>query len=168
MIDCTEFKVESSTDYKQQGNLFSTYKSHTTAKVLIGVAPSGGAMYCSEAFEGSISDREIITKSDFLSFIDSGDVVCADKGFTIHDLLAKKGATLVLPPFRRNQAEFTPEQLAMTKIVARARIHIERYNARVKDFRLLDGKIPQTLLPLLSQIVFVVCCLVNFQEPLCE
>ena len=54
----------------------------------------------------------------------------------------------------------------MTKIIAKARIHVERYNERIKNFELLSKKIPQTLIPLISQIVFVVCCLVNFQEPL--
>ena len=166
VIDCTEFPIESSKDYKQQGNLYSSYKNCTTAKVLTGVAPSGALMYASEAFEGSISDRDIITKSDFLDHIGSGDVILADRGFTIHDLLGKKGATLVIPPFLAGQEELTPEQLMMTKIIARARIHIERYNDRIKNFQLLAHKIPSHLIPLLSQIVFVVCCLVNFQEPL--
>lgn len=34
-IDCTEFKCESPRDYKQQGNLYSSYKSHCTMKCLI-------------------------------------------------------------------------------------------------------------------------------------
>ena len=168
VIDCTEFPIESSKDYKQQGNLYSSYKNCTTAKVLTGVAPCGALMYASEAFEGSISDRDIITRSDFLDYIGPGDVVCADKGFTIHDLLGEKGATLVIPPFRQSgQDELNPQQLMLTKIIARARIHIERNNERIKNFQLLGHKIPSHLIPLLSQIVFVVGCLVNFQEPLC-
>ena len=168
VIDCTEFAVQSSKDYKQQGHLYSSYKSRTTAKVLIGVAPSGAGMFCSDAYEGAISDREITTKSGFLTFIGPGDVVLADKGFTIHDLLAEKDATLVIPPFLKDKGQLTPEQLALTKIIARARIHVERYNDRVKNFKILDQTIPHYLLPLLSQIVFVVCCIVNFQEPLCQ
>ena len=167
VVDCTEFPVESSKDCRQQGNLYSSYKSRTTAKVLFGVAPCGSLMYCSMAFEGSISDRAIITKSDFLDYIEEGDIVCADKGFTVHDILAEKGATLVIPPFNRH-GQLSEEQLALTKLIARARIHIERYNDRVKNFRLLGHIIPQSLLPLLSQIVFVTCCIVNFQEPLCQ
>jgi hypothetical protein len=59
VIDCTEFVIESSSDFKQQGNIYSSYKSHTTAKVLIGVSPCGAAMFVSDVFEGSISDRDI-------------------------------------------------------------------------------------------------------------
>ena len=59
VIDCTECFVESSSDLRQQGNLFSRYKHHTTVKALIGVAPSGSAMFISDGFEGAISDRDI-------------------------------------------------------------------------------------------------------------
>ena len=45
-------------------------------------------------------------------------------------------------------------------------LNVYRYNERIKNFELLSKKIPQTLIPMISQIIFVVCCLVNFQEPL--
>lgn len=41
VIDATEFFVEGSSNYTQQGHLYSSYKGHTTGKVLIGIAPSG-------------------------------------------------------------------------------------------------------------------------------
>ena len=166
VIDGVEFPIESSADYKQQGNLYSTYKSRTTVKVLTGVAPCGALMFASDAFEGSISDRDITIKSGFLDYIVPGDVVLADRGFTIHDLLAEKNATLIIPPFLQGQANLTLEQEVMTKLIAKARIHVERFNERIKNYEILNKKIPLSLVPLLSQIVFVVCCLVNFQEPL--
>jgi hypothetical protein len=166
VIDCTEFQTESSGDFKQQGNLYSNYKSHTTAKVLTGVAPSGALMFVSDAYEGSISDREIVIQSGFLDYIQCKDIVLADRGFKIHDLLAPKKAKLVIPPFLEGRKEFSTEEIVRTKIIATARIHVERYNERIKNFELLSKEIPLSLVPLLSQIVFVVCCLVNFQEPL--
>ena len=124
-------------------------------------------MFISDAFEGSISDRDITVKSGFLEYIEAGDVVLVDKGFTIEDLLDKRNATLVRPPFKKpNQGALTEQQLAMTKLIAKSRIHVERMNERIKNFKLLDQKIPQSLLPLVSQIIFVVGCLCNFQEPL--
>jgi hypothetical protein len=168
VIDCTEFYIESSGDFKQQGNLYSSYKSRATAKVLIGVAPCGGAMFVSEVFEGSISDREIVKQSGFTSFLEKGDVVLADRGFTIEDLLAEKGATLVIPPFLGSRKMFTEQEMVRTKLIAKARIHVERFNERIKNNRILSGVIPHYLVPLLSQIVFVLCCLANFQEPLAK
>ena len=46
-------------------------------------------MFVSDCFEGSISDKQITRKSGFLDKILPGDVVLADRGFTIHDLLAR-------------------------------------------------------------------------------
>ena len=124
-------------------------------------------MFVSETFEGAISDRDISEKSGFLDYIGQNDVVLADRGFKIHDLLAKKGATLVIPPFKTD-GKLTKEQVIMTKIISKARIHVERYNERIKNFEILNKKIAWHLIPHISQILFVVCALVNFQEPLID
>ena len=166
VIDCTELFTELPGNYRQMGNMYSQYKSHSTAKVLIGVAPKGAFMYMSEVFEGSISDRDIVQKSDFISRLDPGDVVLADRGFTIHDLCAKKQALLVIPPFKDGRDHLTKEETLSTKMISRARIHVERFNERLKKYRILQGIIPLSLTPLLSQIVYITCCLVNFQSPL--
>ena len=67
-------------------------------------------MFVSDCFEGSISDKQITRKSGFLDKILPGDVVLADRGFTIHDLLAEKGATLEIPPFREGRKQFTKKK----------------------------------------------------------
>ena len=96
VLDCTEIKVETSRHYTQQGNLFSTYKSHATTKILIGCAPSGACMFCSEAFEGSISDKAIVEKSKVMDYIEEGDQVVVDRGFTIEEQVVQKGGQLVI------------------------------------------------------------------------
>jgi hypothetical protein len=166
VIDCSEILTESSRHYKQQGNIYSSYKSHATAKVLIGIAPSGACMFVSDAYEGSISDREIVKKSGMIDFLKEGDLVLADKGFTIEDLCAVKNSTLLIPPFLSTGKKLTKEQTVVTKLIAKSRIHVERFNERFKKWRLLSGIVPIHVFPLLSQSVFIACCLVNFQEPL--
>jgi hypothetical protein len=166
VIDCTEIFTESPMYYRQAGNMYSSYKSPATSKVLIGVAPSGACMYVSEVYEGSISDREIVKQSDFISCLATGDVVLADRGLKIHDLCAERDATLVIPPFLAGRKQFTKEETLQTKLIARSRIHVERFNERLKKFRIMSGIVPLKLVPLLSQIVFVACCMVNFQPPL--
>ena len=126
VIDCTELKVESSENYRQQGHLWSSYKHHTTAKVLIGVAPSGACTFVSSCFEGSISDVEIVQRSGFLEKIDSTPTILANRGFTIERELATKNAKLIIPPFLKRKHHFTLKETRDTKIIARARIHIER------------------------------------------
>jgi hypothetical protein len=166
VIDCTEFLCEKPENFKHHTNMYSNYKSHCTIKALIGVAPSGACMFCSDAYEGAISDRKIVEKSNFCRFLNQGDVVLADRGFTIEDLCLERGATLVIPPFLNSKKEFSAEEIARGKLIARARIHVERYNQRIKQYKILKGIIPISLMNLFSQILFVICCLVNFEAPL--
>jgi len=88
-------------DFRRQGNLYSSYNNHHTFKSLIGVALNGSIVYVSDLFEGSISDRAIIEKSGFLDKINPGDLILADRGFTIEDLLIARQASLNIPPFFR-------------------------------------------------------------------
>ena len=165
-IDCTEFFVQMPRDFRRQGNLYSSYKNHHTVKSLIGIAPNGSIVYVSDLFEGSISDRAIIEKSGFLDKINPGDLILADRGFTIEDLLLARQASLNIPPFLGKRTKFTVQEELKTRRIAKARIHVERVIERVKKFKLLSGNIPLSLSPLMDQLVFVACCLVNFQEPL--
>lgn len=166
VIDCSELFIENTTDFRNQGNIFSSYKHHPTAKVLIGVAPSGGAVFISDCYEGSISDREIVIQSGFLDHMNANDLVLADRGFNIEDLLAEKGARLNIPPFLHGRPNFTLAETRKTKLIARARIHIERFNQRFKRYRFLKGIIPQRHVDVLTQAVYVCACLSNFDQPL--
>ena len=148
--------------------MYSSYKNHATLKILIGVSPSGSCMFVSDAFEGSISDRQIIMDTHFIDKLEPGDVVLADRGFTIHDLCAEKGATLEIPPFKNGREAFTKQENLKTKLISRARIHVERFNAVIKKYRIISGIVPLNLTPLISQIVFILCCLANFKEPLAK
>jgi hypothetical protein len=108
IIDCTEVFVQQSRNFDKQGNCYSSYKGHTTYKFLIATAPNGAIVFVSDAFEGSISDRDIVMKSGFLDYLDSGDVIMADRGFALDDLLMTTGASLVIPPFLGGRHKLSP------------------------------------------------------------
>ncbi len=166
IIDCTEFRVQTASNFEQQGNLYSSYKSHTTFKVLVGISPNGAITYVSDAYEGSISDKDIVVQSGFLDRLHPGDMVMADRGFLIREVLNERKVDLNIPPFLNGRKKFTPQEEAQTKQIAKVRIHVERAIERLKKFRLLQKVIPLSLVPVFSQIVFVCACLVNFQEPI--
>ena len=163
-VDCTEFFCQMPRNYAQQGNLYSSYKHHTTFKCLIAVNPNGAASFVSDLYEGAVSDVDLFETCGILDHIDPGDALLVDKGFTVQSSLLPKQATIFIPPFLGQRDSFTKEEVILTKRIAKARIHVERFNERLKKFMLINGTIPLSLAPIASQLVFVCSCLVNFQK----
>ena len=95
IIDATEIKCQTPSSLVLYSETFSSYKSHTTFKGLIGISSSGHITFVSQLYASSISDREITVRSGFLKLpFAVGDIVMADKGFTISDLLEPMGVGL--------------------------------------------------------------------------
>ncbi|XP_074651570.1 uncharacterized protein LOC141906226 [Tubulanus polymorphus] len=166
-IDCTEFFVQMPGNLGRQANLFSNYKHHhDTFKCLIAVAPNGTAIFVSDLFEDTISDRDIFEKCGILNHFKPGDLILADRGFIVEDLLMSRQVSFNIPPFLSGREKLTPQEELLTRKIAKARVHVERYNERIKKFRLISGIMPLNMTPLATQAVFVSCFLVNFQEQL--
>lgn len=91
MLDCAEIYVQSPSSLLLQSQLYSTYKSNTTLKGLVGIAPHGAITFLSALCTGSISDKEITRVSGILDLSEPGDTVMADKGFDMGDMLREKG-----------------------------------------------------------------------------
>ena len=145
--------------------LFSSYKNHVTFKALVGIAPSGAVTFISQLYTGSISDREIVTRSGFLDqqFIE-GDSVMADKGFTIQYLLPL-GVSLNIPPFLGADVQMS-EDIIKTQQIASVRIHIERAINRIKNYKVWNGVVPLSLIGVVNQKWAVCAFLCNAQDPL--
>ena len=56
-----------------------------------------------------------------------------------------------------------PSDVRSTKTMAGVRIHVERAIGRLKQYRLLDGVVDNSLFDMLGHIVFVTAMLRNFQ-----
>ncbi|XP_074101900.1 uncharacterized protein LOC141529297 [Cotesia typhae] len=166
IIDCFEWNMQKSKNFNQQGNTYSSYKSHNTVKFLVGIIPTGGCCFLSDGFEGRISDKEITIKSGFFNNIKQGDLIMADRGFNIEELCNKYKCSLVIPPFLKKRKCFSKEEIRTAREIAAARIHVERFIGRMKEFRIMQRVISKNMLPIISQITFVIAMLVNFQEPL--
>jgi len=162
-LDCTEIAIEVPVNMFQQNVTYSHYKGRNTFKALVGVAPNGVLTFLSDLYPGSMSDKAIVIQSKILDKMDPGDIVLADKGFLLHDIMPK-GVGLNIPPFLNN-GKFSREQVVMTRTIARARIHVEREICRIKAFQILN-MIPAQLRPI-ATIIFQVCgALTNFQNSL--
>jgi len=166
ILDCTEVQVVvPRSSMAQQKQTFSHYKQRNTLKALIGVAPNGCITYVSPLYPGSASDKEIVKQSEILQHLVPGDMVLADKGFVIGDLMPP-GVSVNVPPFHV-RSQFTKEEVMLTTRIARARIHVERAIERVKNFKIL-AHIPAHYRPLARKIFQLCAVLVNMQTPIIE
>ena len=162
IIDCTEFEMERPSFLDNQSACYTQYKSRKTMKALIGITPSGATAFVSELYPGSISDKEIVKRSGLLEVLQPGDEIMADKGFLIQDELVSVGATLVMPKFLKNRKQFTKEEAEDNKKAACLRLHVERCMERIKNWHILDRKIPISLAPVSCDIIFVLAAFTNF------
>lgn len=166
IIDCTEVFCEMPSSLLLNSELFSSYKNHVTLKGLVGIAPSGAITFCSQLYTSSISDREIVLRSGFLSqSFEDGDSVMADKGFQIQDILPL-GVDLNIPPFLGSDAQMSAEDVVRTQQIASLRIHVERAINKIKNFRIWNGVIPLSLFSVFNQMWTVCAFLCNAQDPL--
>ena len=55
--------------------------------MIIGVAPNAVIAYVSNLYSGSISDKAIVQQSGLVNHFSAGDMILADKGFLIQDIL---------------------------------------------------------------------------------
>jgi hypothetical protein len=166
ILDCTEIKVQTPSSKVLNSETYSSYKSHTTFKGLIGISPCGMVNFVSSLYTGCISDKEITAKSGILDLIEEGDQVMADKGFLIQDLLSKKKASLVIPPFLGQKGKFSEKEVQQTHEIARLRIHVERAIRRIKEYHIFDGVLPLTVASSVNQIWTVCSILTTFRGPL--
>lgn len=162
-LDCTEIYTAVPQQMSKQKQTYSSYKHRNTLKGLVGVAPNGVIIFCSDLYVGNTSDKKITQHCGVLNLLKEGDLVLADKGFLIGDILPP-GVLLNTPPFLL-QSQFTVEEAQLTETIAKARIHVERAIRRVKIFKILQC-IPETM-RMHSSLIFQVCaCLTLFRYPL--
>ena len=167
VIDATEISQDvPGNDMNIQAKTYSSYKNNHTVKSVTGVAPNGAIVYVSNLYPGSTSDVAIVEHSRMLELLSPGDMILADKGFTIHKLLPQ-GVFLNIPPFLTNKSQFTQEEVQVCRKIARARIHVERANERIKNFGILRH-VPQQYRHISTKLFQVCCALVNFQDPLLQ
>ena len=165
IIDCTEIFVEMASSFRSQSATYSSYKSHNTAKGLIGISPAGAVTFVSDLYAGRSSDKQITKDGGILDLLEEGDSIMADKGFEIADDLPK-GVTLNIPLFLRGNDHLSIEEETETRRIASVRFHVERAISRIKTFRILSTVYPIKLAPDLNKVWVICSYLTNVLPPL--
>ena len=166
IIDCTEFFMERPFNLKTRAKTWSNCKHHHTLKCLIGITPHGAVSFLSRCWGGRISDKDLTKRSGFYDMLNYGDQVMADRGFTISQELAQKGAYLVMPPFVKGRRQLPGRTVEKSRQISALRIHVERAIERIKNYVILKNTLPLTLVPLASDIVVICGALTNLSPKL--
>ena len=169
IIDGSEVSIQTPSDLQLQSCTWSSYKHHNTAKFLIACTctPNGCICFISPLYVGSISDVELTRVSGFLQELEGKDgiSVMADHGFTIKDQLKEINVELNIPPFLDGRQQLPADEVKHGRQISSLHIHIERAIGRIKQFAILQGNFPLSMVRQVNQIV---CVCVADQLPSCS
>ena len=135
---------------------------------MIGITPKGAVSYISDCYGGSASDRLIIQESslyrDASKLFERGDSIMADKGILVQDLFAPFDVAINTPTLLKGRARLHETERLNDFTISSKRIHVEKVIGYAKTYKILQGVIPYSLLPLANKIVFICFMLVNFRK----
>ena len=179
IIDCFEMFCVKPTNLLARAQTFSSYKYHNTVKVLIGITPQGCISFVSEAWVGRTSDKHLTENCGLLDKLLPGDLVIADRGFTIHDGVALKHAQLAIPAFTKGKEQQDPIDVETTRGIAHVRIHVEQVIGLLRrKYTILENTLtvdllacnphgnPEVQVPIIDRIIRVCSGLVNLCGPI--
>ncbi|CAH3046558.1 unnamed protein product [Porites lobata] len=174
IIDCFEVFINRPSNLLARGQTWSSYKHHNTVKVLIGITPQGTISYVSQAWGGRTSDKFLTENCGILNKLLPGDLVLADRGFTIAESVMFQQAQLAIPAFTKGKDQLDPVDVEKTRGIANVRIHVERVIGLLRrKYSILSGILPIDFLisnpngsqeeatPMIERIINVSAALVN-------
>ena len=174
IIDCFEVFINRPSNLYARAQTFSSYKHHNTVKILIGITPQGSISFVSKAWGGRTSDKFLTENCGMLDKLLPGDLVLADRGFTIQESLMFRRAELAIPAFTRGKDQLDPVDIESTRGIANVRIHVERVIGRLRrKYTIFSGILPIDFLqckpngsqeeatPMIDRIIIVCAALVN-------
>ncbi|XP_033739899.1 uncharacterized protein LOC117327155 [Pecten maximus] len=164
IVDGTECPVKKPRPPVAQQSTYSTYKNRNTIKVLVGTTPGGLVSYLSPAYGGSVSDRQIVERSNLASICDPGDSIMADKGFNVQDLFAVRDVAINIPTFFRKKNRMTGKVVLRDRKISSKRVHVERLIGLAKTYKILAMPMNNMQTKLSSEITFVCFMLCNFRK----
>lgn len=171
ITDCFEVFIERPSNLLARSQTFSNYKYHNTVKVLIGITPQGSVCFTSKAWGGQTSDKYLTERCGLLDNLKAGDLVLADRGFTIRESVALYQAQLAIPAFTKGKNQLDPFDVERTREIADVRIHMARVIGLLRQkYTILQSTLPLDYLtcsnnaancPLIDRMIRVCSALTN-------
>ena len=149
VIDATEFKFKSPSNFELNSFMFSNYKSTQRGKALVGISPHGGGILFCDIFPGSVSDSKTTEECGAVFLVERKHEIMSDRGFSIQELCGSRNITLNRPKQKEND-QFMEVDVATNFDIAVARIHVERFIGRVRDWVILNSVWPIIRMDIIS------------------
>lgn len=165
VLDCTEVFIQRSKKLCCQIATYSRYKSTYTIKFMTGVTPGGLISFVSSMYGGRVSDDAIFEQSEILNRLEKGESIMVDKGFRVDELCKNEDIKLVSPPFLEEKRQFSRGEALLNAEIAKARVHVERANQRLKVFKVLGTRTPAGLVKEGEEILTIIAA-VNMSPPI--
>ena len=170
IIDCFEVFIERPSSLLARAQTYSNYKKHNTVKFLIGVTPQGSVAFISKGWGGRVSDVHLTENCGLLRKLLPGDMILADRGFTIQDSAGLYCAEVCVPPFTKGKSQLSKVEIEKARQLSHVRIHVERVIGVIRQkFSILHATIPISIIAstdddgvsFIDKIVTVCCALCN-------
>ena len=177
IIDCFEVFIARPSNLMARAQTYSNYKSHNTVKILVGITPQGSISFVSNAWGGRTSDKYLTDNCGILKKLLPGDLVMADRGFTIQESLMLHKAELAIPAFTKGKDRLDPVDVEQTRGIANVRIHVERVIGLLRSkYTIVSGILPidflqcdptgsqEAKIPMIDRITTVCAALTNLSN----
>lgn len=127
---------------------------------MIGVTPSGMVTFISRFWGENVSDRHRVQHDEFFPKLCPSDVIMADKGFTVEDLLpADVGQNM--QPRVSTKKQMSHVEFLKTNSIASARIVVEMKMEQIKSYNILNSRLPISEAHLSEQMILICTSLTN-------
>ena len=94
--------------------------------------------FVSSSWGGRVSDKHLTMNSGLLQKLLPGDVVLADCGFDVGEVVAMAQASLHMPALTKGLDQLPPVEVEKTCKLANVRIHVERVIGTTQDIPNID------------------------------
>ena len=171
ILDGTYIYFRKSANDLLQRRLFSIHKGKPLNKPMLITTTTGYIVSCMSPYFADYknNDAEIAkhiiynNNENIAQWLQKGDLIVIDRSFCdALDYLHLKGYQTYMPSFlTKGTKQFTAESANQTRIVTKLRWVIERANGCIKQWRLSNKVLPNSLLKMAGDLVAIVCALQN-------
>lgn len=177
LLDGTYIFIQKSGDYYFQRRSYSLHKNRPLVKPMMVVGSDGYILSVLGPYMADYSnnDASIIkhmmnnNSEDMKDWLKEDDVMVVDRGFRdAMEFLKESGLRVEMPSYLQKGAkQHTTEEANLSRLVTKVRWVVESANGRIKQWRLLDKVVPNTLVPQIGDFIRIICAMCNkFRPPL--